>query len=97
MNFKENKNEKSNSFGLWILKHAFFAPTKSVLKFCVGLWMKKPFEGGAGMVPLRRRGERSLKPSIFCLAGEKDACFRIHKPKLFDFSFLFSLKFMCST
>jgi len=28
---------------------------------------KKPFEGGAGMVPLRRRGERSLKPSRFCL------------------------------
>jgi len=24
---------------------------------------KKPFEGGAGTVPLRRRGERSLKPS----------------------------------
>jgi hypothetical protein len=36
---------------------------------------KKPFEGGAGTVPLRRRGERSLKPSIFFLAGEKDACF----------------------
>jgi hypothetical protein len=28
---------------------------------------KKPFEGGAGTVPLRRRGERSLKPSSFCL------------------------------
>jgi len=32
-------------------------------------WWKKPFEGGAGTVPLRRRGERSLKPSIFFLAG----------------------------
>jgi hypothetical protein len=36
---------------------------------------KKPFEGGAGTVPLRRRGERSLKPSLFCLAGGKEACF----------------------
>jgi hypothetical protein len=36
---------------------------------------KKPFEGGEDTVPLRRRGERSLKPSIFCLAGAKDACF----------------------
>jgi hypothetical protein len=25
--------------------------------------LRKPFEGGAGTVPLRRRGERSLKPS----------------------------------
>ena len=36
---------------------------------------ENPFEGGAGMVPLRRRGERSLKPSLFCLAGAKKACF----------------------
>jgi len=28
-----------------------------------GWVLRKPFEGGAGMVPLRRRGERSLKPS----------------------------------
>jgi hypothetical protein len=35
----------------------------------------KPFEGNAGLVPLWRRGEQSLKPSIFFLAGEKDACF----------------------
>ncbi len=40
-----------------------------------GWVLRKSFEGGAGTVPLRRRGERSLKPSIFCLAGAKDACF----------------------
>jgi len=28
-----------------------------------GWVLRKPFEGGAGTVPLRRRGERSLKPS----------------------------------
>jgi len=28
-----------------------------------GWVLRKPFEGGAGMVPLLRRGERSLKPS----------------------------------
>jgi hypothetical protein len=50
--------------------------------------MKKPFEGGAGMVPLYRRGERSLKPSIFCLAGAKDACLGIHKPGSSVFSTL---------
>jgi len=43
--------------------------------FAKAFGWKKPFEGGAGMVPLRRRGERSLKPSLFCLAGEKEACF----------------------
>jgi hypothetical protein len=47
---------------------------------------KKPFEGGAGTVPLRRRGERSLKPSIFFLTGEKDACFCIQKPEQTVFS-----------
>jgi len=31
--------------------------------FVKALGWKKPFEGGAGMVPLRRRGERSRKPS----------------------------------
>jgi hypothetical protein len=49
---------------------------------------KKPFEGGAGTVPLHRRGERSLKPSIFCLAGAKDAVFWIQKPELTVFSTL---------
>jgi len=29
----------------------------------LGWVLRKPFEGGAGTVPLRRRGERSLKPS----------------------------------
>jgi hypothetical protein len=43
--------------------------------FAKAFGWKKPFEGGAGTVPLHRRGERSLKPSIFFLAGEKDACF----------------------
>jgi hypothetical protein len=47
---------------------------------------KKPFEGGAGRVPLHRRGERSLKPSMFCLAGAKDACFGIQKPEHTVFS-----------
>jgi len=28
-----------------------------------GWVLRKPFEGGVGTVPLRRRGERSLKPS----------------------------------
>jgi len=28
-----------------------------------GWVLRKPFEGGAGTVPLHRRGERSLKPS----------------------------------
>jgi hypothetical protein len=28
-----------------------------------GWVLRKPFEGGTGTVPLRRRGERSLKPS----------------------------------
>jgi hypothetical protein len=35
--------------------------------FAKAFGWKKPFEGGAGTVPLRRRGERSLKPSIFFL------------------------------
>jgi len=40
--------------------------------------LRKPFEGGAGTVPLRRRGERSLKPSRLCLicgllSGHKSA------------------------
>ena len=47
---------------------------------------KKPFEGGAGTVPLRRRGERSLKPSLFCLAGAKEACFL--NPKAGAYGFL---------
>jgi hypothetical protein len=35
--------------------------------FAKAFGWKKPFEGGAGTVPLRRRGERSRKPSIFFL------------------------------
>jgi hypothetical protein len=31
--------------------------------------MKKPFEGGAGMVPLRRRGERNR--AFFASLGQK--------------------------
>jgi hypothetical protein len=38
------------------------------------------------MVPLRRRGERSLKPSRFLLAGEKPACFL--NPKAGAYGFL---------
>jgi hypothetical protein len=46
---------------------------------------KKPFEGGAGTVPLHRRGERSLKPSIFFLAGEKMRVFE-YKSRSIRFS-----------
>jgi hypothetical protein len=38
-------------------------------------YLRKPFEGEAGMVPLSR-GERSLKLSKLSIAGEKLACFR---------------------
>jgi hypothetical protein len=39
------------------------------------IYLRKPFEGEAGMVPLSR-GERSLKTlSKLSLAGEKLACF----------------------
>jgi hypothetical protein len=38
------------------------------------------------MVRLRRRGERSLKPSRFLLAGEKPACFL--NPKAGAYGFL---------
>jgi len=54
--------------------------------FAKAFGWKKPFEGGAGTVPLRRRGERSLKPSLFCLAGEKEACFL--NPKAGAYGFL---------
>ena len=37
-------------------------------------YLRKPFEGEAGMVPLLR-GERSLKPEQVFPAGEKLACF----------------------
>jgi len=38
------------------------------------IYLRKPFEGEAGMVPLLR-GERSLKLEQAFLAGEKLACF----------------------
>jgi hypothetical protein len=45
-----------------------------------GWVLRKPFEGGAGTVPLHRRRERSLKPSRLRIAGAEPACFRCTQP-----------------
>jgi hypothetical protein len=59
-------------------KHAGFALPSE------GRVVRKPCERLSGHgSSTEGRGERSLKPSSFCLAGAKAACFRTILPELF--------------